>query len=297
MTKEHVENIQDAIRAVQSSGEGGDRRERSTIQFPYNDLDDAVAIAKAVHENAGLSCTIDQLAAYVKNSLTSGAFRLRLSNASTFGLTENERGEVRLTPLGRSIADPSQEAAARADAFLAVPLYERIYDNYKGFTLPGPSALEKFMREVGVSSKQTGKARNAFMRSARQAGFFAHGEDRLVRPADPGTKPIESPKAELERDRTEKKNGNRGGGGGDNSDIDPIIRGLLARLPKSGEAWPEIERKLWLQLLEGSFKLIYKDDLGPRPDYLPPQPTAMREKLSNVGPDADRLADDYRKDE
>lgn len=159
---------------------------------------------------AALSCTIDQLAAYVKNSLTSGAFRLRLSNASTFGLTENERGEVRLTPLGRSIADPSQEAAARADAFLAVPLYERIYDNYKGFTLPSPSALEKFMREVGVSSKQTGKARNAFMRSARQAGFFAHGEDRLVRPADPGTKPIESPKAELERDRTEKKNGNRG---------------------------------------------------------------------------------------
>ena len=23
--------------------------------------------------------------------------------------------------------------------------------------------------------------------------------------------------------------------------------------------WPEIERKLWLQLLEGGFKLIYKD--------------------------------------
>ena len=42
-------------------------------------------------------------------------------------------------------------------------------------------------------------------------------------------------------------------------DIDPIIRGLLARLPQSGDVWPGIERKLWLQLLEGSFKLIYKD--------------------------------------
>jgi hypothetical protein len=29
--------------------------------------------------------------------------------------------------------------------------------------------------------------------------------------------------------------------------------------PKSGNVWPEAERKLWLQLLEGSFKLIYKD--------------------------------------
>jgi hypothetical protein len=39
--------------------------------------------------------------------------------------------------------------------------------------------------------------------------------------------------------------------------FDPIILGLLARLPKSGEVWAEAERKPWLQLLEGSFKLIY----------------------------------------
>jgi len=31
--------------------------------------------------------------------------------------------------------------------------------------------------------------------------------------------------------------------------FDPIIRGLLARLPKSGAVWPEAERKLWLDLL------------------------------------------------
>jgi hypothetical protein len=30
-------------------------------------------------------------------------------------------------------------------------------------------------------------------------------------------------------------------------------------LPRSGEVWPEAERKLWLELLAGSFKLIYKD--------------------------------------
>jgi len=41
--------------------------------------------------------------------------------------------------------------------------------------------------------------------------------------------------------------------------LDPIIQGLLSRLPKSGDVWPETERKLWLQLIEGSFKLIYKE--------------------------------------
>jgi hypothetical protein len=45
----------------------------------------------------------------------------------------------------------------------------------------------------------------------------------------------------------------------DHREIDPIIRGLLARLPKSGDVWPDPARKLWLNLLEGSFKLIYKD--------------------------------------
>jgi hypothetical protein len=261
MTKEQVENIQDAARAAQSEAEDGEKRERSTIQFPYNDLDDAATVAKAVHENAGLTCTIDQLAAYLKNSLTSGAFRLRVSNAATFGLTENERGEVRLTPLGRRIADATQEVAAKVEAFLTVPLYTRIYENYKGFTLPGPAALEKFMREVGVSSKQTGKARQAFIRSAKQAGFFAHGDDRLVRPAGPGTKPIETPPAPKdEKDPNGgRKNNGGGNGGGDQPEIDPIIRGLLARLPKSGDVWPEVDRTLWLELLKGSFKLIYKD--------------------------------------
>jgi hypothetical protein len=33
----------------------------------------------------------------------------------------------------------------------------------------------------------------------------------------------------------------------------------LKRLPKSGDVWPEAERKLWLDLLAGSFKLIYQD--------------------------------------
>jgi hypothetical protein len=37
---------------------------------------------------------------------------------------------------------------------------------------------------------------------------------------------------------------------------------LLKRLPKSGEVWPEGQRKLWLELLAGSFKLIYQDGLG-----------------------------------
>jgi hypothetical protein len=39
--------------------------------------------------------------------------------------------------------------------------------------------------------------------------------------------------------------------------FDPIIRGLMQRLPKPGEPWPEDERKEWLQTLEANLRLIY----------------------------------------
>jgi len=192
--------------------------------------------------------------------MTSGAFRLRVSNAAIFGLTDNERGQVRLTPLGRQIADPSQAAVARAESFMRVPLYARIYENYKGFTLPGPAALEKFMLEVGVSSKQTAKARHAFSRSAKQAGYFEHGEDRLVRPAvqtGPGTKPIEAEPPKIPE--PEKKAGN---GGGDFGGLHPFIQGLLKTLPEPETEWASAARVKWLQTAANIFDLIYKGDGG-----------------------------------
>lgn len=264
MTKEQPENVASINGANDTEDDAAaDKRERSTIQFPYNDLDDAMAIAKAVHDNAGLECTVDQLAAYVKQSITSGAFRVRLSTAATFGLTENERGNVKLTDLGRYIADPAKEAEARAEAFMRVPLYARIYDNYKGFTLPPAAALEKFMREVGVSSKQTDRARQAFVRSARQAGYFAHGEDRLVRPAGPGTKPIVTKPAE-ERPSSDGKNG-QGGGGGDGGDngLDPLIGALVKKLPKPGSDWSLSERVVWLKMMAMAFNMTYATNDAP----------------------------------
>lgn len=263
MTKEQVENSEVAQETAQADADGtSSKRERSTIQFPYNDLDDAVRIAKAVHENAGVQCTLDQLAAYVKQPITSGGFRVSVSTAAMFGLTENERGVVRLTELGRHIANPAKEEEAHAEAFLRVPLYAHLYENYKGFTIPPPAALEKFIQEAGVVSKQTDRARRAFMRSARQAGFFAHGEDRLVRPSagrGPGTKPIEDVKPTAD---AKPKGGSGGGNGPDFSALHPFIQGLLKTLPEPESDWPVDARAKWLQTAASIFDLIYQGEGG-----------------------------------
>jgi len=108
------------------------------------------------------------------------------------------------------------------------------------------------------------------MKSAEQAGFFNSGKDRLVKP------PVQSLKAkgadndaaeesmtnqdkEQEGGNHEESGGKGGGGGQFPPDLDQIIAGLIARLPKSGSEWPESERTLWLGVLESSFSLVYKD--------------------------------------
>jgi hypothetical protein len=252
---EQSENEQSASDEM---GSDTGKRERSTIEFPYGDLDDAIRIAQAIASNAGTSCSLSQLAAFLDQPISSGTFRAKVSNARIFGLTENERREVRLTPLGRRIADPTQEQIARGESFLHVPLYLRIFEHHDGYTLPGAAPLERFMLDVGVSSKQTGNARRAFMRSARQAGFFAHGEDRLVRPSfpsGPSTRPIE-PMGDSEKDNSKKSSS--GGGGDDGTPRHPLIEGMFQSLPPNGQSWTLEEAADWLHAAAYNLRFAYK---------------------------------------
>jgi hypothetical protein len=236
-----------------------EKRERSSIQFPYGDLDDATAIAKAIHSNAGTSCSLNQLAAYLKQSPSSSAFRLRVACARIFGLTELDGTSIRLTETGKRVVDPRTEDEAKAHAFLAVPLYEALHKEYDGYSLPPPAALERKMNELGVSSKQTGKARQAFERSAKQAGFFAHGADRLVMPAF-GGRPLDGASGPEKSHPRQEDPGKHGGAGGGGKDLHPFIAGLLRTLPEPETEWPIRDRVKWLRTASQIFGLIYEGE-------------------------------------
>lgn len=250
----------DKIVNAQASRKGSDadaqKRERSTIEFPYGDLEDALKVVTAIHTNAGLSASTDQLAAYMKQSATSGAFRLRTATAAVFRLTANERGSVTLTPLGRRVVDPAQSRQAKAEAFLAVPLYKAVYEKFKGHMLPPAAALEREIANLGVSSKQTNKARQAFERSAQQAGFFAHGNDRLVIPAGTSDKHVDTEKGKPPP--PPPPNGGNGGGG----EHHPFITGLLQKLPPAETNWEDAERVKWLDAAVRIFDLMYQGGSG-----------------------------------
>ncbi len=257
---------------------GGESRDRSTIGFPYNNLNDAVEIAQAIHDNVGTGdCDASQLSAWMGVSPKSSGFRIQLSAARMFGVIESGRNVYRLSDLGRMIVDPQQAREARARAFLAVPLYAAVHEKYKRGVLPPAAAFERDIIGLGVAEKQTGRARQVFERSADQAGFFEHGKNRLVMPGI-AARPAEPERAaEDEREDNGGKGKGGGGGGDDFSNLNPFIQGLLQTLPTPQSEWPAAERAKWLQTAANIFDLIYKGDGGivvraasaersPRPD-------------------------------
>lgn len=243
--------------------DGGDSRERSTISFPYNNLNDAIEVAQAIHDNVGTGeCDTDQLSAWLDMSPKSSGFRVQVSAARLFGLTEQGLAGLRLSSLGRMIVDPQRAREARARALLNVPLYNAVYEKYKGGVLPPAAAFERDIVGLGVAEKQKERARQVFEKSADQAGFFESGRSRLVQPgyASRPTEDRPPPNIEDTDDSNKRKTG--GGGGGGFSDLNPFIQGLLQTLPATGSDWPANERAKWLQTAANIFDLIYKGDGG-----------------------------------
>ncbi len=236
--------------------EGGeDKRERSTVEFPYLDLDAAVGVAQGVHQVGGSSCGWDQLAAQMGQTAKGGGFRLRVMTAKTFGFVTYGQGTVTLTELGKRLNDPQQEKAAKADAFLKVELYSKIYEQYKNGTLPPADALESEIVKMGVAPKQKGKARQAFQRSANLAGYFWSGPNRLVRPSIKSSAAA-VPAMEPEPETTEKKKKREDD---DAPRRHPLIEGLLKELPEPQSEWTTEDRKKWLEMASTIFNVIYKD--------------------------------------
>ena len=229
------------------------RRERSTVRFPYFDLDDAVTIARKLHDLRGGRCDLATLAADLNHdNVQSGSFRLRLSAASMYGLVSQEKGQVSLTALGGQIVDPHTEAAARSAAFLNVELYGKVYEEFKNGMLPQPAGLEDLMGRLGVTANQVSRARQIFTRAATQAGFLKDGANRLVLPPTgtlgDTTQNGSSGDAPPSDEGAPKK---------ENALSNPLLSALMNLLPAEGEPFSAKERRRFFRALAVNIDVIY----------------------------------------
>jgi hypothetical protein len=257
-----VEQIVNPEQEVAPQSKQKQTRQRSSVPFAYVDLQDVMEVAIAIQEHVGSGdCDEHQLSAWLKKSQKSSGFRSVWSTARLFGLIETENGKFRLSPLGRRAVDPAQERDAKAKAFLTVPLYNKLFENYKGVALPPSAALERELVQIGVAEKQKHTARLVLERSALYAGFFEHGKDRLVMP---GVAPNEHRELSKPNESEGRPGGGAGGNGGGEKPRHPFIEGLLKTLPDpdSDEEWPLDKRVKWLQTAANIFDLIYKGEGG-----------------------------------
>lgn len=226
-------------------------RGRSTIEFPYLDLSNAMEVAHAVKAVGGTSADWPQIAIKLSMQADGGAFRLRILTARVFGIVDNDRGHVELTDLGIRIVDPQYERAAKVEAFMRVPLFKALYDKLVGQTLPPPQALERMAEQAGVAPKQKDRARQSFIRSAKQAGMFDLSPDRLAMPpglngqsnaaktaADTVTVLPSPPPPSPET-------------------LHPFVKGLLDKLPVPDAEWTIKDRAKWLTTAANIFDLMY----------------------------------------
>lgn len=249
----------DASEATQDSTEGEEgRRQRSTIGFPYMPLAESETLALAIHENAGSgSCTVDQLAAWTSASPKSSSFRMNLAAARLFGVIESEGGDgYRLSALGRQLVDPKTTRKARADAFLNVPLYKALFENYKGGVVPPSPALERDIVRLGVGDKQKERARQVFERSSEHAGYNEHGKNRLIYPA------IKSDTVVEDNTGTSNVKGNDAAGAvrTEALALDPLLMALLRKIPSPGESWPADRRLRWFRTFAMNVSQVFDDD-------------------------------------
>lgn len=253
--------MESATAAPVKSEEKATVKDRSSIEFPYADLDASFDVVRGVHNAGGTTCEADQLAAQLKLEAKGGGFRLRVNAARIFGLITYDRGgRINLTDIGRQAIDPQTERNARIKAFLAVPLFIKVYDEYKGGPIPPRAALERALVSFGVAEKVKDRARQVLDRSAKQAGFFDAASDRLVMPRmtllEKGSETSDDDSQE--NDSVDKNKSGGGSGGG----MHPAFQLLLQTLPEPGTEWDSQKRMNWLMLANSAFNMIYKSSSG-----------------------------------
>jgi hypothetical protein len=147
---------------------------RSRLRSVRYDLDAAIEVARIVH-NAGGSIPADLLAPALGYSGTNnGTYLTRLAAARLFGVVGGRGSNIELTDRGRLVLEgsPGASAAARRDAFLAIPLFKEAIDSLPIEILANRSRLaSKLHEEFGEREERAFISAGKLIDSARQAGL------------------------------------------------------------------------------------------------------------------------------
>lgn len=258
---------------------------RSSVAFPYFSLDKCIEVPKVIHERADGRCDRGQLAGLLGyKGVKNGGFLTRITAAKMFGLIDESGDTILLTDRAKKILSPirpSDAEQAKLDAFLAVELYRKVFEDFDGHTLPAADGLSNlFLTQYKVVPNQVAPALRNLMDSANSAGLFkVGGRTKLIRPiingsATTASSPAPAPAPSVE-DRQEfddagqqqARNGSRSGSSGLNtqpnanlSDVHPALAGLIQNLPPLGSTLGPKRRAALIDAFKHTINFIYPEE-------------------------------------
>jgi hypothetical protein len=245
---------------------------RAGVSYPYFDQDDSLDVARKIQDNAGGSCSADQLAYYLNyKSTKSGTYQTRVSAAKQFGFVKTDNGQISVTDRAMQIISPvlpEDAINAKSDAFLSVELFSKVYEKYKGTTIPPKAGMRNLLQQTyAITTDRLDPAIRVLFASAEQAGFFQGGDQsRLVRNAIKPTNtrvvpPVDSA-PQLTREHIER-NTHAAAGATSNeshSSVHAAIVGLLRELPPAGAQWNRRGKDRFVKAFLATLDFVYPND-------------------------------------
>jgi len=157
---------------------------RSKYRSVAYDLEASIAVALTVERLGGDTAPADVAAQLGYSGTNNGAFLSRMASARAFGLVSGRSGRIRLTERGRAVlGNDSAAAAARGDAFRAVPLYRAVLEELGEEPLPQRSALVDLLVErFGESRRKAPAVAGRLSASAAQVRIGNYGTSNFMLP-------------------------------------------------------------------------------------------------------------------
>lgn len=148
---------------------------RSKYRSVAYDLESSIAVARAVARFGGDTSPGQLAVALGYAGANNGAFLSRMAAARAFGLLAGRSERVLLSDRARAVlAGGPAAAAARVEAFRAVPLFRAVLESQAGEELPAPPELaELLVDRFAENPKKAPSVARRLAASAAQAGIFA----------------------------------------------------------------------------------------------------------------------------
>lgn len=259
-----------AVPRSQADPKVGKPKPRSQVAFPYYSLDQSIEVARLIHERAGGSADRAQLAPLLGYSgVKNGGFLARVAAAKMFGVVEQVDDKIQVSERGQSIlspVEPSDAERAKVAAFMSVDLFKKVYDQFKGASLPAEVGLKNLLANTyKVVPGRVTPTVAIMMDSADQAGLFkVAGNGRMVMPLSSGGAPKpkvdgETPPAKDPERAGGSGGGNGGSGGNPPTNIPEAILGLLSKLPLPGTQMSPKKRGALIAAFTATVEYLYPD--------------------------------------